>query len=695
MQQEVSTLQVQDLSVSYRSREAEVHALRQVSLTVQAGEVMGIVGESGSGKTTLVQAVMRYLPPGGTIRAGQIMFKGEDLAKKSRVEMRSLWGSQIALVPQDPGSSLNPSMRVGAQVSEVLEQHLQLGGGALRRRALELLEMVRITDPERIYESYPFELSGGMQQRALIAMALSTEPAMLVLDEPTTGLDATTQAVVLDLIRELMQERQTAALYVTHNLGVVAQLCDTVSVLYAGELLESGPTADLYHRPLHPYTRGLLDSVPRLGANKHEVRLRAIEGAIPALDELPRGCIFRTRCPLAIQICEEPPPLVHAAPARKVRCHRWEEIARSEVSARQPLPHSTSHRTKVLAGEPILELQELRVHFARSRTWLDLLTGRSPKTVHAVDGVDLQIQRPETLGLVGESGSGKTTLARAVMGLVPRTGGDISLEGQPLPARLKDRDRAQLRKMQIVIQNPAEALNPYLTVGESIRRPLQTLLGLARPQAHAQALDLLRAVKLNPEYANRFPTALSGGELQRVAIVRAFASSPQLLVADEAVSSLDVSVQASILNLMSELQQEHESAALFISHDLAVVGYLADKVAVIYAGQLMEVSPVEQVFEPPHHPYTEALLSAIPLIDPMASQERIRLEGEVPVAGELQGCPFHTRCPRFLGDICIEQRPAWQQASGGKSIYCHIPLEDLGQEQHRVFRFSQDVGEQP
>jgi peptide/nickel transport system ATP-binding protein len=249
--------------------------------------------------------------------------------------------------------------------------------------------------------------------------------------------------------------------------------------------------------------------------------------------------------------------------------------------------------------------------------------------------------------------------------------------------------------MQIVIQNPAEALNPYLTVGESIRRPLQTLLGLARPQAHAHVLDLLKAVKLDPEYADRFPMALSGGELQRVAIVRAFASNPQLLVADEAVSSLDVSVQASILNLMGELQQEHESAALFISHDLAVVGYLADKVAVIYAGQLMEVSPVQQVFEPPHHPYTEALLSAIPLIDPLASQERIRLEGEVPVAGEVQGCPFHTRCPRLLGDICIEQRPAWQQGSGGKSIYCHIPLVDLGQEQHRVFRFSQDVGEQP
>jgi peptide/nickel transport system ATP-binding protein len=682
------TLKIEDLTVSYHTGGTSVQALRSLSLNIRFGETYGIVGESGSGKSTLALAVMGFLPANGAIESGRIIFQGEELRGRSRTAMRALWGMRMALVPQDPLASLNPSLRIGAQVAEVLQQHLGLKGEALRQRVLELLRTVRLSDPERVYASYPHQVSGGQQQRALIAMALSTEPELLVLDEPTTGLDTTTQAAVLDLIRDLMRVRGTAALYVTHNLGVVARVCDRVAVLYAGELVEDGPTKGLYRQPLHPYTRGLLDSVPRLGENKSAVRLRSIQGSIPALDELPGGCIFRPRCSLAIEICKQDPPLNPSGEGRTSRCHRWEEILRGEVSARQKTPDASLAKPHTARDETILGMEEVEVHFHRGLTLREMITAGRPPGVRAVDGVDLQVGRGSTLGLVGESGSGKTTLARAVMGLTPRTAGEMFLLGSELPAGLGQRDKETRTHLQIVIQNPSEALNPYLTIGESLRRPLQTLLGLSRSEADLRVHDLLEAVHLQPEYARRFPVELSGGEKQRVVIARAFTTNPDLLVADEAVSSLDVSVQASILNLLSELQAEHASGMLFISHDLAVVGFLADDIAVIYLGKLMERSPVRTVFDPPYHPYTEALLSAIPLIDPAAEQVEIRLEGEVPAASQIPaGCPFHTRCHRFLGDICVEEKPPWRRNEAGKEIYCHIPLDELERKQSRPFAF--------
>lgn len=683
------TVKVENLSVSYRTGAELIPALRSISLAVVAGQTYGIVGESGSGKTTLALAVMGYLPENGVIDSGRILFNGSDLAGRPLSEMRKIWGAQLALVPQDPLASLNPSLRVGVQVGEVIQHHLGLDGQELRSRVLDLLGMVRLRDPERIYRSYPHQLSGGQQQRALIAMALSTEPALLVLDEPTTGLDTTTQAAVLDLIRDLMQERGTAALYVTHNLGVVARICDRVAVLYAGELLEDGPTKGIYRKPLHPYTRGLLDSVPRLGENKSAIRLSPIEGAIPGLNELPHGCIFRPRCPLAIEICEQAPPLFESGPDRLSRCHRWQEIDRGEVTARQEHPFF-EHRVAAAKPTQILDLQGVKVHFTQRGRLPSRLSRAETSGVRAVDGVSFQVNRGQTVGLVGESGSGKTTLARSVMGLTPLTAGEMKLLGQALPPSLRERDKAMRAHLQIVTQNPSEALNPYLTVGESLRRPLQTMLGFSREQAERRAAELLQAVHLRPEYGRRFPAELSGGEKQRVVIARAFATNPDLLVADEAVSSLDVSVQASILNLLNEMQAEHASGTLFISHDLAVIGFLADDVAVIYLGKLMERSHIDTLFEPPYHPYTEALLAAIPLIDPDARQAEIRLEGEVPSAVDVPtGCPFHTRCPRFLGDICVEGTPPWQTGADGKEIFCHIPLEQLQQDQSRIFEFSQ------
>lgn len=689
-------LQIENLSVSYRHRRHWLQAVRDFSLQIAPGITYGLVGESGSGKSTVALTVMRYLGERGRVDTGTVRFAGRDLLALKQSDMRHIWGKEITLVPQDPLSALNPSLRVGEQLAEALRQHLKLTPGEAAARVESLLSMVRIADAARVAASYPHQISGGMQQRVMIAMALSTDPRLLILDEPTTALDATTQATILDLFRDLIAERDTAALYVTHNLGVVAQMCDRVAVLYAGELVEDAPVQRIFGRPLHPYTQGLIESVPRLGDNRRTVQLAAIPGQIPPLGRRPPACIYADRCPLAIEIChEERPPLEEATAGHSVRCHRWPEIAAGEISAvanEETVVAAPVDTSDGETHEPLLQLEDVSVHFKLARSLAQIVRRQSPRVVRAVDDVDLQLPRGRTLGLVGESGSGKTTLARAVVGLQETTGGEMRLLGAQLPSGLNDRSLALMRRLQIVFQNPEEALNPYLTVGQTLRRPLRRLRGLSRAKADEAVARLLSDVRLSPDYARRLPGQLSGGEKQRVALARAFAANPDLLLCDEPVSSLDVSVQASILNLIGALQDERESAVLFISHDLAVVAYLADRVAVIYAGKLMEVAAAGALLEPPYHPYTEALLSAIPLIDPRARQEQIRLEGEVPSpTGELTGCPFHTRCPRLLGDICRQETPPWRVTEDGDRIFCHIPLEDLRREQDYVFRFSDEA----
>ncbi len=678
-------LKITDLTIAYRHGRSYLNAVRDFSLHIRAGETYGLVGESGSGKTTVALAVMRYLSEGGQVQAGRIEFDGRDLLALTPTEMRQVWGRQMNLVPQDPLSSLNPSMRMGEQIAEGLRHHLEMSSEAAQVRAIDLLGIVQVPDPERVARSYPHQISGGMQQRALIAMALSTEPKLLVLDEPTTSLDVTTQAAVLDLFRDLIRARQTAVLYVTHNLGVVAGICDRVAVLYAGELVEDAVTTTLFRQPLHPYTQGLMDSVPQLGQNKAGVQLQAIPGQIPSLDERPSGCVFAPRCALAIERCVvERPSLEKVSAHHHVRCHRWPEIAAGEISARVVGETAVAPR-KDRTFENVLNLRDIKVHFDVGRSLADTVVGKPKKQVKAVDGVALTIPRGHTLGLVGESGSGKTTLARAVIGLAERTSGQIDLLDMALPSALSQRDLAMLRRLQYVFQNPEEALNPYLTVGETLRRPFITLQNQSRAEADQSAAQLLQSVRLPPDYARRLPGQLSGGEKQRVAIARAFATAPDLLLADEPVSALDVSVQASVLNLLGELQVKNNSAMLFISHDLAVVGYLADRIAVIYVGKLMEVADAQQLFEPPYHPYTEALLSAIPLTDPEAKMGRIRLEGDVPSQMDVpSGCPFHPRCPRYLGDICRDETPPWQEMDNGKRIFCHIPVAQLTAQQEQV-----------
>jgi len=682
-------LRIGELTVAYQVGDDLLSAVRDFSLSIAQGQTYGLVGESGSGKSTVALTIMQHLDKSGRVMEGHIQFNGRDLLALDESEMRNVWGSELVMVPQDPLSSLNPSIQVGEQLAESLRHHLGYSRQEAAARALALLEMVRVPDPARVAKSYPHQISGGMQQRVMIAMAVSTEPCLLVLDEPTTALDVTTQAAILDLLSELIKGRDLAALYVTHNLGVVSRICDRVAVLYAGELVEDADTGDLFRNPIHPYTQGLLDSVPKPGDNKGTLELVAIPGRIPSLGERPPACIFAPRCSLAIEVChQERPALETPRDGRSVRCHRWSEILTGEISARIT-PSSRFTQAPVRAfedEEPVLDLDSLKVHFDVHRPVKDMLTGKRADKVKAVDNVDLSIGKGRTLGLVGESGSGKTSLARAVIGLEEASGGKMTLLNIELSPKLSKRPAETLRRLQIVFQNPDDALNPYFTVGQTLSRPFKKMRNMTRDEVDAAVEQLLANVQLPSHYSQRRPGQLSGGEKQRVAIARALATDPDLLLSDEPVSALDVSVQASVLNLLQDLQSERGISNLFISHNLAVVGYLADIVAIIYAGNIMEVAGSEDLFKPPYHPYTEALLSAIPLTDPDVQPERIRLEGDVPNQIDIpSGCPFHPRCPRYLGDICANERPSWQIGQSGTRIFCHIPVDELVEIQDPMF----------
>ena len=689
-------MQVENLTVAYRQGKRSLEAVRDASLELRAGEIYGLVGESGSGKSTLALALMNYLSENGAIRQGSIQLRGRELTTLSRNEMRPLWQRDLKLIPQNPLASLNPSLRIGEQMAEALEP--SLSQAERDERVVTLLSQVRLADPERIRSSYPHQLSGGQQQRVLIAMALGGEPSLLVMDEPTTNLDVTTEAAILELVRELLARSGTAVLFVTHNLGVVAQVCDRVAVLYGGVVVEDAAVDELFARPLHPYTQTLLNSVPRLGFRKHDLELQPIPGHIPPLDALPKGCVFAPRCPIAVDRCHDERPAVTTvtvtavttgaeAAGRRVRCHRWEEM-QAGIMSTPPASSDASQRASAEA-ETILDIAHLNKGFPVGRSLAQWITRQPAQQVRAVNGLDLQIQRGETLGLVGESGSGKSTVARCIMGLIERDGGEIDLLDIPLAPTLAARDPQTLRRLQMVLQSPDDALNPYMRVGDALRRPLMRLAGISRAEADQAVERLLNAVKLNPMYAERMPNQLSGGEKQRVAIARAFASQPDLLLLDESVSGLDVSVQAAILKLLTELQEENQSAYLFISHNLAVVSYLADAVAVLYLGQLMEVGRTDQLLAPPYHPYTEALLSAVPVPDPASVHTPIILEGDIPSPINLpSGCPFHTRCHRraHLPDpeICVREAPPWRTTDSGSRIYCHIPLDQLDQLQDQV-----------
>lgn len=691
MGNEQAVLEVKDLTVAYRIGERWFEAIRDINLSIHSQQIYGLVGESGSGKTTLAMSILNYLGENGKILKGSIVFDGEEISSFPKEKMRAYWGRKIALVPQNPLSSLNPTLTVGEQVSEVLRLHLKMSDAEAHRKVLELFERVRLAEPERVARSYPHQISGGMQQRVMIAMALATAPRLLILDEPTTSLDVTTQASILDLIKELIRGQEMAVLYVTHNLGVVVELCHRVAVLYAGELVEDAPLEDLFSQPLHPYTYGLLKSVPKLGQNKKQQALSAIPGQIPALSQRGHGCIFQSRCPVALERCAERPPLEKINEQRLTRCYRWQEIAHGEIALEELFEAEGEAMSLALpvpekGAAAALDAQGIVVEFESQRSFFESLTRRSARKVKAVKDVSIQIQPGDTLGLVGESGSGKTSLARAISGLNEPEAGSIRIYGLPASPKLSRRNREVLRRLQMVFQNPEEALNPFMTIGESLRRQLFVLQGVRGEEAQRKAEEMVRAVQLPVDVLNRRPNQLSGGEKQRIAIARAFITNPDIVIADEPVSSLDVSVQAAILNLINRLQGSFHNGLLFISHDLAVVGYLADQIAVIYLGALMQLCRSADLFQPPYHPYTEALLSAVPSVELGRKAETIRLEGDLPSPSEqIVGCPFHSRCPRKIGEICEQQAPPWRiDEKTHKRIYCHYTLEELNQLQSRI-----------
>ena len=662
-------LALANVAITYKVRRRDQTVVRDVSFHVARGESFGLVGESGCGKSTIALAIVRYLARNGRVSDGRIEIDGRDVLALGRNELRQLRASQVSMVYQEPGRALNPSILVGRQVAEVYEI-----AGIDRKPALaraeEMLAKVRISDPAGVIKRYPHQLSGGMLQRVVIAMALASEPSLLILDEPTTALDATVEAEVLDLVKGLRSEFNTSLLFISHNLAVIAKMCDRVGVLYAGELVEEGTAQEVFRDPRHPYTVGLLRSIPRRdvarGAGARST-LATIPGALPAPGSVTQGCIFADRCGLADDRCRtETPPLYEIGGGRGSRCH-YHERAQELPTEAIDVPVDDRGPVQPRRDEPLVRVR------SASKTF-----HMSGQSVRGLFGVDLDIRPGETVGLVGESGSGKTTLARVLLGIIaPDEGAALELDGHELAPLAKGRQADDQKALQIVFQNPDSALNRRHSVRQLISRSLSKLGGYTGDQLKARLLSLVASVRLSERYLPMRPSQLSGGLKQRVAIARAFAGDPRIVVCDEPTSALDVSVQAAILNLLTDLQQRKEVAYLFISHDLGVVRYLADRIAVLYLGRLMELGPADRVFAGPHHPYTEALLSAVPNLDEL-DRHRIRLEGEIPSAADPpSGCPFHTRCPRKIGEICETTEPELREEEPGHGIRCHIPLEEL------------------
>ncbi len=664
-------LQIEGLSIGYRNqRGATAQVLRGINLAVARGETIGIVGESGSGKSTLALAMLGYLRAGSRVLGGNLRYAGQDLFQSAPSALQALRGGKIALIPQNAGQWLTPTMRIGQQIAEALQLHTRLAARDVQQRAHQLLVQVHLPQPDQLLHRYPHQLSGGQQQRVAIAMALAGEPDLLVLDEPTTGLDVTTQAHILTLLREVSQATAVAMVYVSHDLTVIARVSDRVAVMYAGEIAEMGATQTVLMQPNHPYTRGLLRSIPRLQAQGLPTGL---PGTPPAIGSVTVGCAFAPRCGFADQICHEVSPMLEGigpdAPPHQVRCHHW-SLVRATPNPIAAGPGRTTHAQP--SATPLLNLQAVQISYHRPgflSSWFKQQSA-SPATV---SDLSLQIQKGETLALVGESGSGKSTITRAIAGLLAPRAGEIRLDGSPLPPLVDQRLPTQRRRIQMIFQNPDASLNPRHTVAQILAQPLRLYFHLDQRAIQVRSIELLQQVRLGEQYLARFPAQLSGGEQQRVAIARAFAAEPDLILCDEVVSALDVSVQATVLALLSQLQAERGVAYLFIAHDLAVVRAIADRVAVLYQGTLCEIGTTQQVYAPPYHPYTELLLQAA-LIQFAGKPTSTPGQRQAPTG---RGCPAQAICPQHLGALCAETVSPWQETTPGHFIRCHIPVAEL------------------
>jgi peptide/nickel transport system ATP-binding protein len=683
-------VKVDHLGLAYETRTGDIHAVRDVSFELYRGQTLGIVGESGCGKSTVAYGLVNYMGKNGKIVKGDIVFQGQSLIGRSEEELRRLRGDQISMVYQDPMTSLNPVLRIGDQMTEVLTVHRGISNEEARKPCIEMLRRVYMPDPEKVLERYPHQISGGQQQRVVIAMAMLNNPALLIMDEPTTALDVTVEAAALDLVGDLRRDFDTAILIISHNLGVIARVSDRVGVMYAGEMVEMATVQEIYANPQHPYTQGLIRCLPKLGRDKASSVLFPIRGRVPSPANLPPGCAFEPRCDYARDACrQQRPDLRSISHNHMSRCLFSEEIDASQWQPTEDLIIPDLDEVAATAAKedgPILSVDALKTYYRHpSSSPLSIIGLGEKEYVKAVDGVSFDLPRSKTLGVVGESGCGKSTLIKALIGLEEVTEGNADFMGFDVKGGVRKRDLSMIRELQMVFQNPDSTMNPSYTVGQQIERPLRRFKVVPKEQIREEVVRLLRAVKLGEYYYDRLPRQLSGGEKQRVGIARALAGRPDLVLCDEPVSALDVSVQAAVLNLLLEIQADLGTTMIFIAHDLSVVRFFSDLIAVMYLGKFMEIGAAEAIYAPPYHPYTESLLAAVPVPDPSVQQEHIRLEGDVPSPlNPPSGCPFHTRCPRREmapdgGKICEMETPPWRDAGEGHRIFCHIPLEKLAQ----------------
>ena len=676
-------LEIENLNLSYWTRAGEIPAVIDFSLIVNKGESIGLVGESGCGKSTVAMAIMQYMGSNGRIKSGSIKFKGLEMNTMSPEELQRLRGSMISMIYQEPFAALNPSLTLGAQLREVPMAHEGISTQEANQRSLQLLNDVRLPDPERVMDAYPHQISGGQQQRVVIAMALLSQPALLLLDEPTTALDVTVEAGITKLIADISRKYGTSQIYISHNLGLILEVCDRVFIMYSGEVVEEGTINSLFTWPKHPYTHGLFGCIPLPTADKNAAPLKPIIGQLPLPHERPNGCNFGPRCDhFQANRCDATDvPMTEvsttggATSQHRVRCLRSEEIDfRKKIAQGEPTE-------PMKFGENVLEVSQMQKYYeVHDRSIKALISGKSVRYVKANEKLDFSARRGETVAIVGESGCGKSTFAKVLMGLETSTSGSIRHENTDIAyTPVRKRSDKQIGSLQMVFQNPFDTLNPSHSIGAQISRVIRKFgVEQDKEKVRERVMQLLDIVKLPRDFFFRKPRQLSGGQKQRIGIARAFAGNPSMVIADEPVSALDVSVAAAVTELLMEIQRTNQTTLLFISHDLSVVRYLADRIVVMYLGQIMERGTTNDVFSPPYHPYTEALLSAVPIADPEVIKREIVLEGNLPsVLNPPKGCPFSTRCPRKLGKICDDERPPVQIDDNDHAIACHIPLEEL------------------
>jgi peptide/nickel transport system ATP-binding protein len=669
-----------DLCISYYTRAGEIPAVVDFSLTVKPGETIGIVGESGCGKSTVAMAIMQYMGANGGIKSGSITFKGRDLTRLSDGELRRIRGSEIAMIYQEPFASLNPSLKIKTQLMEVPLAHENISRGEAQQRAVQMLSDVKLPDPERMMESYPHQLSGGQQQRVVIAMGLLSNPSLLLLDEPTTALDVTVEAGIVKLVADISKKFGTSQIYISHNLGLILETCNRVFVMYSGEVVEEGTIDSLFTWPKHPYTHGLFACIPLPTADKNAAPLKPIRGQLPLPFERPQGCYYHPRCDhFKPGLCDfERFKMEHvegSAADHRVRCLRYKEIDHHREA-----PGGEAKEALEL-GKQVLNVDGMKKYYdVRDSSLRALVGGKRIRQVKANEDLSFTAREGETVAIVGESGCGKSTFAKVLMGLETSTEGKVRHKGKDISeVAVRDRSAKQISSLQMVFQNPFDTLNPSHSIGGQISRVIKKFgVEIDKKKIFDRVMTLLDTVKLPRDFYFRKPRQLSGGQKQRIGIARAFAGNPSMVIADEPVSALDVSVAAAVTELLMDIQREHKTTLLFISHDLSVVRYLSDRIVVMYLGHILERGTTEEIFAPPYHPYTEALLSAVPIADPEVTKREIVLEGNLPSAmNPPKGCPFCTRCHRRIGDICDNDMPPNQVVADRHVIKCHIPLEEL------------------